>query len=47
VAIYRMLGQPGPVAFGEAMALSVILMAVTTVVVLLIDRLRPPGSAEL
>ena len=46
VAIYRELGRPGPVAFGQAMALSVILMVVTTVVVLVIDRLRPPGSAE-
>jgi thiamine transport system permease protein len=46
VAIYRVLGQPGPLNFGQAMALSVILMALTVVVVLVIDRLRPLGSAE-
>jgi thiamine transport system permease protein len=46
IAIYRFLGQPGAANFGQAMALSVILMALTVVVVLVIDRLRPIGSAE-
>ena len=46
IAIYRVLGQPGPLNFGQAMALSVILMVLTVVVVLVIDRLRPIGSAE-
>ncbi len=46
VAIYRALGRPGAVNFGQAMALSVVLMVLTVVVVLLIDRLRPAGSAE-
>ena len=46
VAIYRALGRPGAVNFGQAMALSVVLMVLTVVVVLVIDRLRPAGSAE-
>jgi thiamine transport system permease protein len=46
IAIYRFLGQPGAANFGQAMALSVILMVLTVVVVLVIDRLRPIGSAE-
>jgi thiamine transport system permease protein len=46
VAIYRFLGRPGPLEFGQAMALSTILMALTVVVVLAIDRLRPPGASE-
>ena len=46
VAIYRALGRPGAINFGQAMALSVVLMVLTVVVVLVIDRLRPAGSAE-
>lgn len=46
VAIYRALGRPGAINFGQAMALSVILMLATVAVVLVIDRLRPVGSAE-
>lgn len=38
VAIYRMLGRPGPANQGTAWAASVLLMVVTTVVVLGIDR---------
>lgn len=40
VAIYRALGLPGQVNLGRAMALSVLLAALTGVVVLLIDRIR-------
>lgn len=46
IAIYRALGRPGEFNFGQAMALSTILMVLTTVVMLAIDRLRPPGVAE-
>lgn len=46
VAIYRFLGRPGPLQFGQAMALSTILMALTVVVILLIDRVRPAGASE-
>ncbi len=44
LAIYRFLGQPGPANFGQAMALSTILMALTVVVVLAIDRWRTGGA---
>jgi thiamine transport system permease protein len=40
VIVYRLLGQPGPLNFGAAMAASVVLMALTAVVVLLIERVR-------
>lgn len=46
IAIYRALGRPGEWQFGQAMALSTILMVVTVVVILGIDRLRPVGAAE-
>jgi thiamine transport system permease protein len=46
IAIYRFLGQPGPANFGDAMALSTILMLLTVVVVLLIDRLRVGSVGE-
>jgi thiamine transport system permease protein len=40
VAIFRLLGRPGAANFGQAMALSTILMVVTATAILLIDRLR-------
>jgi thiamine transport system permease protein len=46
IAIYRFLGQPGPTNFGQAMALSTILLALTVVAVLAIDRWRLRGTAE-
>jgi len=46
VAIYRFLGRPGPLELGQALALSSVLMAVTVVVVLAIDRFRPAGASE-
>jgi thiamine transport system permease protein len=46
VVIYRLLGQPGALNFGAAMAASVILMAVTAMAVVMIERFRvgPAGS---
>lgn len=46
IAIFRLLGRPGEAAFGQAMALSVILLVMTAAAVLLIDRLRPAGAAD-
>ncbi len=46
VAIFRLLSQPGAGSFGQAMALSTILMVLTTIAVLLIERLRPSREAE-
>jgi thiamine transport system permease protein len=40
VEIFRLLGQPGALNFGAAMAASVILMGLTAVAVLAIERLR-------
>ncbi|MGC8857327.1 MAG: ABC transporter permease, partial [Anaerolineae bacterium] len=46
VAIYRFLAQPGGLNYGQAMAMSTILMAVTLFAILLIERLRLPGTAD-
>ena len=40
VAIYRLLSQPGVLAFGQAMAMATLLMAVTGACVLAFDRLQ-------
>lgn len=40
IAIYRFLGQPGPLNFAQAAALSTILMGLTAVVMLVIERVR-------
>lgn len=40
IAIFRLLGRPGTLNFGQAMAMSTILMAVTASVILLVDRFR-------
>jgi thiamine transport system permease protein len=40
VAIFRLLGRPGVANFGQAMAMSVVLMVVTATAITLIDRLR-------
>ena len=40
VVIYRLIGQPGAENFGMAMAASVVLALATTVVILLVQRLR-------
>ena len=46
IAIYRTLGRPGEANFGQAMAMSVVLMGLTVMVMMVIDRFRPPGVAE-
>ncbi|WP_228082466.1 ABC transporter permease [Streptomyces profundus] len=45
VAVARLLGRAGELNYGQAMALSVILMLVCTVVLLLLERLTPSRSA--
>ena len=47
IAIFRLLGRPGSVPFGSALALSVLLMFITGVAVLTIDSLRTPSAGEL
>ncbi|MDQ3500164.1 MAG: ABC transporter permease subunit, partial [Actinomycetota bacterium] len=38
--IFRLLGRPGTASYAQAMALAVVLAAMTAVIVLVIDRLR-------
>lgn len=40
IAIFRFLGQPGAINFGQAMAMSTILMVVTGLAILAVDRFR-------
>ena len=44
VVIYRLLGHPGALNYGTAMAASVVLAAVTAGVILVVERLRVPGT---
>jgi thiamine transport system permease protein len=46
VAIYRLLGRPGSANFGQAMALSTVLMAVTALAVLVVESVRPARTPE-
>lgn len=44
VMIFRFLGQPGALNYGQALALSTILMLVTATAFLALERVRPPGG---
>ena len=44
VVIYRLLGHPGALNYGTALAASVVLAGVTAAVVLAVERLRVPGA---
>jgi len=46
LAIYRFLSQPGGLNYGQAMAMASLLMLVATLAILLIERLRLPGSGS-
>ncbi len=46
VAIYRFLSQPGGLNYGQAMAMSTILMTITVLAVLWIERTRLPGAGD-
>lgn len=46
IAIYRFLAQPGGLNYGQAMAMATLLMGLTTISILLIERLRLPGTGE-
>jgi thiamine transport system permease protein len=46
VLIFRLLGQPGPLNFGAAMAASVILMIITALAILGIERFRVGSIGE-
>ena len=44
IAIYRLLGQPGALAFGQAMAMATLLMVVIGVAVVVFDRAARAGT---
>ncbi|MGC9348083.1 MAG: ABC transporter permease [Anaerolineae bacterium] len=44
IAIYRFLSRPGALNYGQALAMSTILMAVSVVGFVGIEQLRPPGA---
>jgi thiamine transport system permease protein len=46
VAIYRFLAQPGGMNYGQAMAMATVLMVLTTAGILVIERLRVPGTGD-
>jgi thiamine transport system permease protein len=46
VVIFRLLGQPGSANYGQALAMSVILMAVCAFSFVILDRLRGVGVGE-
>jgi thiamine transport system permease protein len=46
VAIYRYLSVPGALNYGQAMAMATLLMAMTLLGILVIERLRLPGTSE-
>ena len=46
VAIERFLSQPGGLNYGQAMAMATLLMILTLASILLIERIRLPGSGE-
>jgi len=46
VAIYRFIGQPGALNYGQAIAMSTLLMLVCGLGILLIERVRLPGIRE-
>ncbi len=46
IVIFRLLGQPGALNYGQALAMSAILMLVSAVGFILIERLRTAGVGE-
>ncbi len=46
VVIYRALGQPGLLNYGQALAMSTILMAISAAGLILIERFRPGDMSE-
>jgi thiamine transport system permease protein len=46
VAIERFLSQPGGLNYGQAMAMATILMLISLISILLIEKFRIPGSGE-
>lgn len=46
IAIFRFIGQPGALNYGQALAMSTLLMLVCTLSILLMERIGVPGSTS-
>ena len=46
VVIFRLLGLPGPANYGQALALSTVLMGLTALSFVLLERVRIPDTGE-
>jgi thiamine transport system permease protein len=46
IVIFRLLGQPGAINYGQALAMSSLLMLVSALAFVLIERLRTAGVGE-
>lgn len=46
IAIYRFIGQPGAMNYGQALAMSTILFTLCAVGIMIIEQLRPPGAKQ-
>jgi thiamine transport system permease protein len=46
IAIFRLLGQPGPLNYGQAMAMSTLLMLVCAIGFLFLERFRSGTIGE-
>ncbi|KXK19375.1 MAG: ABC transporter permease [Chloroflexi bacterium OLB15] len=46
IVIYRLLGQPGAANYGQALAMSTLLLLVCAAALVIIGRFRTPGTAE-
>lgn len=47
IVIYRLLGQPGASNYGQALAMSVLLIIVCALSLIVIERGRTIGTSEL
>jgi thiamine transport system permease protein len=46
IAIFRFIGQPGALNYGQALAMSTLLMLVCAISIVLMERIRMPGTDE-
>lgn len=47
IAIFQFLSRPGSANYGQAMAMATLLLVLTTISILMIEKLRLPGTTEL
>jgi thiamine transport system permease protein len=46
IAIFRFIGQPGALNYGQALAMSTLLMLVCAISIVFMERIRLPGTDE-